>query len=47
MAVQTISAWKESTVNGFYFASCTALTDANNEIKYTNKTPSGLDNSKL
>ncbi len=46
MAVQTISAWKESTVNGFYFASCTALTDANNEINYTNKTPSGLDTSK-
>jgi len=46
MAAQTVSEWTESTINGMYYASCTALTDANNEVNYTKKTPSGLDPSK-
>ena len=46
MAVQTISAWTESTVNGRYVAQCTAYTDAANEVNYTYKTPAGLDPTK-
>ena len=46
MAVQTISAWSGETINGVTVYSCTALTDANNEINYTNRTGDWLDPSK-
>lgn len=42
----TQSAWTESSVNGFYTASCTvAATTAENDA-YTLKTPAGLDGTK-
>ena len=43
MAAQTISTWTTSSVNQRLIAQCTALTDANNEVNYTYKTPKELD----
>jgi len=46
MAAQTISAWTTSTVNGRLIASCTAYTDAANEVNFTYKTPVELDTTR-
>jgi len=46
MAVQTISAWSGDTVNGVSIYTCTAYTDANNEVNYTLRTGDWLDPSK-
>ncbi len=46
MAVQTVSEWSGSTVNGVAYYTCTALTDANNEINYTKRTGDWLDPRK-
>jgi len=46
MAAQTISAWTTVSENGFLVHTCTALTDAINEVNFTYKTPDDLDTSK-
>ena len=46
MAAQTISAWTSVTRNGFNIHTCTAYTDAANEVNYTNKTPDSLRTDK-
>jgi len=46
MAAQTISAWTTTSVSGRMIATCTAYTDANNEVNYTYKTPKELDTTK-
>jgi len=46
MAAQTISAWTSKTVNGQLVSTCTAYTDANNEVNFTYKTPKELDPTK-
>jgi len=46
MAGQTVGAWSTTTVNGVMVATCTAYTDATNEINYTNRTEDWLDTSK-
>jgi hypothetical protein len=42
----TQSAWTESSVNGFYKATCTVLPETSDTDAYTLKTPSGLNGSK-
>ena len=46
MAAQTVSNWTSTSLNGFAVHSCTAYTDANNEVNWTKKTPKGLDTSR-
>ena len=47
MAVQIVSAWSTpTTINGQMITSCTAYTDAANEVNYTLKTPKQLDTRK-
>jgi len=46
MAAQTISEWTSKSVNGQLVSTCTAYTDAANEVNYTYKTPKELDTNK-
>lgn len=46
MAAQTVSDWAVTTVGDFKVITCTALTDATNEVNWTKKTPAALDTSK-
>jgi len=46
MAAQTVSDWTTISLNGFTIHTCTATTDATNEVNWTKKTPDSLDTSK-
>jgi|APSaa5957512622_1039677.scaffolds.fasta_scaffold27123_3 hypothetical protein len=46
MAAQTVSNWTTVELNGFLIHTCTAYTDANNEVNWTKKTPDSLDTTK-